>query len=140
MIPIVDCQCSVLSHADEIYQALAGVGFVYLRNFEFAYAKVARVEQAFRQGFWPLDDRVKSIYARAADYKSGGNSGYVSPNVEILSGRQTNVCEIRESFNVTPCESMVMIFKKINLKKTYSVEIANQGTWRRRGSYGVRFV
>jgi hypothetical protein len=63
------------------------------------------VEDAFKK-FWLLPTDVKAKYKRPVDYVSGGNSGYIPPNTEIFA-KTNSIFEVRESFNVTPCELMV---------------------------------
>ncbi len=66
------------------------------------------VEDAFKK-FWLLLPDVKAKYKRPVDYVSGGNSGYIPPNTEIYA-KTNSIFEVRESFNVTLCESMVFKF------------------------------
>jgi isopenicillin N synthase-like dioxygenase len=104
MIPVIDCENDVPAHGSEIIRAISDVGFVYLLNYGFPYGMVCEVESMYKK-FWLLPQSLKEQYSRAADYETGGNSGYVAPNVELLDPK--NVNELRESYNITPRENTV---------------------------------
>ena len=109
MIPVIDCMNDVLAHSTDIYEALVNVGFVYLRNFGFPYENAVRVQDRFKHEFWPLDESTKLKYKRDGDFASGGNCGYLPPNAEVLQVAKNgeSIIEVKETYNITPCEKSV---------------------------------
>ncbi|XP_014667696.1 PREDICTED: UPF0676 protein C1494.01-like [Priapulus caudatus] len=87
---------------EELRTAFTTVGFVYLKNYGIPPEEITMALDVSRR-FFTLPESVKRKVKRPDD----GNSGYVCIGLESFNKDRPS--DLREAYNITPCERSAMI-------------------------------